>query len=134
MNNIWAFNKYFKPNLPSILLNSHHDTVKPNSGYKNDPYNPFIQEGKLFGLGSNDAGGCLVSLLSAFSFFYPQKIPYNLIFAATAEEEISGKKGICAILPEFPDLHLAIVGEPTLLKMAVAEKGLLVIDGIVRGK
>src|SRR5690606_1311272 len=86
------------------------------------------------GLGSNDAGGCLVGLLGAFTFFYNKKIPYNLIIAATAEEEISGKNGISSILKELPELHLAIVGEPTLLQLAVAEKGLMVIDAVVRGK
>lgn len=133
-NNLWAFNRYFNPDLPSILLNSHHDTVRPNPGYSKDPFHPLVEEGKLFGLGSNDAGGCLVSLMATFSYFYDKKIPYNLILSATAEEEISGKDGIAAILPELPEIHLAIVGEPTLLQMAVAEKGLLVIDATVRGK
>lgn len=133
-NNLWAFNRYFNPDLPSILLNSHHDTVRPNPGYSKDPFHPLIEDGKLFGLGSNDAGGCLVSLMATFSYFYDKEIPYNLILAATAEEEISGKDGIAAILPELPEIHLAIVGEPTLLQLAVAEKGLLVIDATVRGK
>lgn len=133
-NNVWALNRYFDAALPTILLNSHHDTVKPNQGYSRDPYKAVIEDGKLFGLGSNDAGGSLVSLIAAFSFFYNKKMPYNLILAATAEEEISGKNGIASILPELPELHLAIVGEPTLLQMAVAEKGLLVIDAVVKGK
>src|SRR5690606_37155333 len=133
-NNLWSYNKFFDPELPAILLNSHHDTVRPNPGYTKDPFHPLVEEGKLYGLGSNDAGGWLVGLMAAFSFFYDKKIPYNLIFAATAEEEISGKNGIAAILPEFQELHLALVGEPTLLQMAVAEKGLLVIDAVVKGK
>ncbi|MBD8490970.1 M20 family metallo-hydrolase [Echinicola sp. CAU 1574] len=133
-NNIWAVNKHFDPQLPSVLLNSHHDTVKPNNGYTKDPYKAIIEDGKLYGLGSNDAGGCLVSLIAAFMFFYEEKLPYNLILAATAEEEISGKNGIAALLPELPPVDLAIVGEPTLLDVAVAEKGLMVIDATVTGK
>jgi len=133
-NNIWATNRYFDPLLPSILLNSHHDTVKPNQGYTRDPFEPTIEEGKLYGLGSNDAGGCLVSLIMVFVYFYEQKLPYNLILAASAEEEISGKGGIEYLLPDLPEIDLAIVGEPTLLQLAVAEKGLLVIDAEVRGK
>lgn len=133
-NNVWAVNRHYNPELPSILLNSHHDTVKPNRGYTKDPYKPIVENGRLYGLGSNDAGGCLVSLTAAFVYFYDKKFPYNLILAATAEEEISGKNGIESLLPELPELHLAIVGEPTLLQMAVAEKGLLVIDAEVKGK
>lgn len=133
-NNIWAFTGPYDPNKPSILLNSHHDTVKPNAGYTKDPFTPTIEAGKLFGLGSNDAGGCLVSLLATFLYFKNSEIPYNLCVAATAEEEISGKNGIEMILPLLPDFELAIVGEPTLMQMAVAEKGLLVIDAVVKGK
>lgn len=133
-NNIWAFNKLFNPIKPNILLNSHHDTVKPNAGYTKDPFKAIIEDGRIYGLGSNDAGGCLVSLIGAFCYFYEKEIPYNLILAATAEEEISGKNGIESILNELPELELAIVGEPTLMQMAVAEKGLLVIDATVKGK
>lgn len=133
-NNVWAVNKHFDPELPNILLNSHHDTVKPNNGYTKDPYKAIIESGKLYGLGSNDAGGCLVSLIAAFLYFYEKKLPYNLILAATAEEEISGKNGIAALLEDLPEIHLAIVGEPTLLDVAVAEKGLMVIDATVTGK
>jgi acetylornithine deacetylase len=132
-NNIWAFNKNFDPSKPSILLNSHHDTVKPNAGYSIDPFQPIIQDGKIFGLGSNDAGGCLVSLIATFLYFYPKNIPYNIFIAATAEEEISGANGIESILVELPEFELAIVGEPTLMKLAVAEKGLMVIDATVKG-
>lgn len=133
-NNVWAFNKYFHPQKPSILLNSHHDTVKPNAGYSRDPFKAKLEDGKLYGLGSNDAGGCLVSMIGTFCYFHEKEIPYNLILAATAEEEISGKNGIESILPNLPEMELAIVGEPTLMKLAVAEKGLLVIDAIVKGK
>ncbi|WP_158859444.1 M20 family metallo-hydrolase [Lunatibacter salilacus] len=133
-NNIWAKNKNFNPALPSVLLNSHHDTVKPNQGYTRDPFQAIIEDGKLYGLGSNDAGGCLVSLIATFIYFYEKKLPYNLILAATAEEEISGQNGIESVLPLLPSLELAIVGEPTLLQMAVAEKGLVVIDAVIKGK
>ncbi len=133
-NNVWASNRHFDAQLPTILLNSHHDTVKPNGGYTRDPFEPYMADGKLYGLGSNDAGGCLVSLIMAFVYFYEQKLPYNLILAASAEEEISGKGGIESLLPELPEIHLAIVGEPTLLQLAVAEKGLLVIDAEMKGK
>lgn len=133
-NNVWAINRHFDSQLPTILLNSHHDTVKPNQGYTRNPFEAHIEEDKLYGLGSNDAGGCLVSLIMAFVYFYDQKLPYNLMLAASAEEEISGKGGIESLLPELPEIHLAIVGEPTLLQLAVAEKGLLVIDAEVKGK
>ena len=128
-NNIWAKNKYFDPQKPTLLLNSHHDTVKPNPGYTRDPFLPETEDGKLFGLGSNDAGGCLVALLAAFLHFYDEpELPYNLIFAATAEEEISGKDGIESIIPSLPPLDFAIVGEPTAMEIAIAEKGLMVLD------
>ncbi|MEO6820703.1 MAG: M20 family metallo-hydrolase, partial [Ginsengibacter sp.] len=133
-NNIWAANKHFDGNKPTLLLNSHHDTVKPNKGYTLNPFEPVEKDGKLFGLGSNDAGGPLVSLLATFVHFYESKLPFNIIFAATAEEEISGKNGIEILLLHLPKIDAAIVGEPTLLKMAVAEKGLLVLDCIAHGK
>ncbi|MBT0810401.1 M20 family metallo-hydrolase [Litoribacter ruber] len=133
-NNIWVKNKKFDPKKPNILLNSHHDTVKPNAGYTKDPFSCILEDGKIYGLGSNDAGGCLVSLIAAYYHFYGRDLPFNLILAATAEEEISGKNGIAYILPELPEIELAIVGEPTLLQMAVAEKGLMVIDAEVTGK
>ena len=128
-NNVWAKNKHFDSSKPTILLNSHHDTVKPNAGYTRDPFSPEIAEGKLFGLGSNDAGGCLVALLATFvEFYHRTELPFNLIFAATAEEEISGKEGIESLIPALPSLEFAIIGEPTSMKMAIAEKGLMVLD------
>ena len=134
LNNIWAVNKHFDLSKPSILLNSHHDTVKPNKGYTVDPFMPTEKEGKLFGLGSNDAGGCLVSLIAAFLHFYEQEnMAYNIVFAASSEEEISGTNGIEALLPLLPPLSFGIVGEPTLLNMAVAERGLMVVDAAVVG-
>jgi acetylornithine deacetylase len=113
-NNIWAFNKYYDPQKPTILLNSHHDTVKPNEGYTRDPYLPEVRDGKLYGLGSNDAGGCLVSLLAIFRYFYNSpNLCYNLCFAATAEEENTGENGLKAVLPLLGHIDFAIVGEPT---------------------
>lgn len=134
MNNIWAANKYYDATKPTLLLNSHHDTVKPNSAYSNNPFASIEAEGKLFGLGSNDAGGSLVSLLATFLFFYEKPgMKYNLIFAASAEEEISGANGIQALLPELGNIDAAIVGEPTMMQMAVAEKGLIVLDCETQG-
>ena len=133
-HNIWIRNKYFDATKKTILLNSHHDTVKPNGGYTRDPFDPIVEDGKLFGLGSNDAGGCLVSLLLTFLHFYKEKhLPYNLIFAASAEEEISGSGGLEAILEAIKPVGFAIVGEPTEMKMAVAEKGLMVLDCTAHG-
>ncbi len=134
-NNVFAQHKDHDPSLKTILLNSHHDTVKPNKGYTLDPYSPKEEDGKLFGLGSNDAGGCLVSLIASFLYFYEKNdLKYNIVLAATAEEEISGTGGIEAILPLLPPIDAAIVGEPTLMNMAVAERGLMVLDGIAKGK
>lgn len=134
-NNLWAFNKNFDPNKKTILLNSHIDTVKPNSGYTKDPFEAEVLDGKLFGLGSNDAGGCLVSLMQVFLTFYDKiDLKYNLLLAITAEEENSGRNGIRSIVPQFPKIDFAIVGEPTEMKMAIAEKGLLVLDAISNGK
>jgi len=133
-NNVWAINKHFDPEKFTLLLNSHHDTVKPNSGYTRDPFEPVEQDGKLFGLGSNDAGGCLVSLITVFCSLYEADLPYNLVMAASAEEEISGRNGIEILLNELPNIDAAIVGEPTLMNMAVAEMGLLVIDAKANGK
>ena len=134
LNNVWATNKYFDSSKPTILLNSHHDTVKPNNGYTLNPFEPVEKEGRLYGLGSNDAGGPLVSLLATFVYFFEENIPFNMVFAATAEEEISGKNGVEILLPRLPKIDCAIVGEPTLLNMAVAEKGLLVLDCTAHGK
>lgn len=134
-NNVFALNKYYDANKPSILLNSHHDTVKPNKGYSFDPFSPFEKDGKLFGLGSNDAGGCLVSLLATFFYFYDRgDTRYNVVFAASAEEEISGVNGIELVLPYLGKIDCGIVGEPTQLEMAVAERGLMVIDCTAEGR
>lgn len=135
LHNVWAVNRHFSPDKPTILLCSHHDTVRPNPGYTRDPFDPAVEAGKLYGLGSNDAGGCLVCLAAAFAALYEQPdLPFNLVFAGVAEEEISGKDGLESLLPHLPALHCAIIGEPTKLDLAVAEKGLLVLDCEARGK
>src|SRR5690606_5662711 len=134
-NNVYALNRHFSDGKPTILLNSHHDTVKPNPQYTRDPFATVIEDGKLYGLGSNDAGGCLVSLIAAFSHLYERDgMKYNLVLAATAEEEISGSGGIEMILPLLPEIECAMVGEPTKLELAVAERGLMVIDCKAHGK
>lgn len=133
-HNIYAFNKYFDESKPTLLLNSHHDTVKPNSAYTKDPFHPHVEDGKLYGLGSNDAGGCLVSLLATFAHFYDKEgLSHNIIMAATAEEEDAGEKSIRALLPILPKIDVAVVGEPTLMDLAIAEKGLVVFDAVVEG-
>jgi acetylornithine deacetylase len=134
-NNIWATNLHFDESKPSILLNSHHDTVKPNKAYTLDPFSALEQDGKLFGLGSNDAGGCLVSLIACFIYFHSfQDLPFNLVLVASAEEEISGFNGIELAIKEIPFISFGIVGEPTLLEMAIAERGLMVLDVEAIGK
>ena len=134
-NNVFALNKHFDESKKTILLNSHHDTVKPNPQYTRDPFAADEVDGKIFGLGSNDAGGCLVSLVATFLHFYDrQDLKYNLVIAATAEEEISGTGGIEYALTYLPKIHCAIVGEPTQMQMAVAERGLMVLDCTSHGK
>ncbi|HUH25778.1 MAG TPA: M20 family metallo-hydrolase [Flavobacterium sp.] len=134
LNNIWAFNKYYDATKPTILLNSHHDTVKPNHGYTRYPFHAEIIDGKLFGLGSNDAGGCLVSLIATFLHYYEQPhLKYNVVIAATAEEEILGLHGLEWIVPQLGSLDFAIVGEPTQMHLAIAEKGLMVLDCTAHG-
>ena len=134
-NNIWLRNKNFSSELPTILLNSHLDTVKPCDGWTIDPFTPFEIDGKLYGLGSNDAGLSLSSLFTVFQYFNSKEfLGYNLIFAATAEEEISGENGIQSILSEIGAIDLGIIGEPTNMKMAIAEKGLIVLDCYAKGK
>jgi len=135
LNNIWAYNQHFDPSKPTLLLNSHHDTVKPNSGYTRDPFLPDIEDGRLYGLGSNDAGGCLVSLITTFLYFFEkQDLKYNICIALTAEEEISGSNGLELIVPDLGLLEFAIVGEPTQMNLAVAERGLMVLDCQSHGK
>lgn len=133
-NNLWAVNKAFDSKKPTLLLNSHHDTVQPNQAYTRDPFAADLIDGKLFGLGSNDAGGALVSLLALFTHYYDHTDPaYNLLFVASAEEEIAGEKSLRNLLPDLPKIDLAIVGEPTLMHLAIAEKGLVVFDVVIKG-
>jgi acetylornithine deacetylase len=135
LNNIWAYNQHFDASKPTLLLNSHHDTVKPNSAYTKDPFSAEEVDGKLYGLGSNDAGGALVSLIATFVHYYPQEnLKYNICLATTAEEEISGVNGLELVIPDLGPLDFAIVGEPTLLDLAIAERGLLVLDCVATGK
>ena len=133
-NNIWATNKHFDENKPTMLLNSHHDTVHPNTAYTKDPLKAIVEDGKLYGLGSNDAGGCLVSLIATFTNYYAlENLKYNLVIVASAEEENSGPNGLNSMLSIIPKIDVAIVGEPTLMNLAVAEKGLVVFDAQVAG-
>lgn len=149
LNNIWAINKHFDSAKPTVILNSHHDTVKPNPQYTKSPFEAIVEDDKLYGLGSNDAGGCLVSLIATFVHFYDkEELPFNVVLAATAEEEITGKNGIEALLvhqgflkslqnPDFKnqqDKWFAVVGEPTLMNLAIAEKGLMVLDASAVGR
>ena len=134
-NNVFAFNKYYNPQKPNLLLNSHHDTVEPNDGYTNDPYEPITKDGKLYGLGSNDAGISLVCLIMVFIHFYEREnLNFNIIILASAEEERSGENGIRSVIPLLPKIDLAIIGEPTKMDVAIAEKGLIVFDLIVEGE
>ncbi|MGK7393810.1 MAG: M20 family metallo-hydrolase [Candidatus Cyclobacteriaceae bacterium M3_2C_046] len=134
-NNVWVKSSDYNSDKPVILLNSHHDTVKATEKWGRDPFNPEVEDGKLFGLGSNDAGASLVTLLFTFLSWEKRKSkPFNLIFAASAEEEITGAKGIESILGEMGHIDLGIVGEPTQMQMAIAEKGLMVLDCETQGK
>tara|TARA_R110002051_G_scaffold298457_4_gene365303 strand:+ start:8426 stop:9490 length:1065 start_codon:yes stop_codon:yes gene_type:complete len=133
-NNVFAKNKYWDDSKPTLLLNSHHDTVRPNQAYTKDPFQPHIEDGKLYGLGSNDAGGCLVSLLATFSHFYAlENLNHNILMVASAEEENAGTNSLRGLLPNLPKIDVAIVGEPTLMNLAIAEKGLVVFDAVVKG-
>ena len=133
-NNVFARNKFWDDSKPTLLLNSHHDTVKPNKAYTKDPFNPHIEDGKLYGLGSNDAGGCLVSLLATFAYFYEQEnLKHNILIVASMEEESAGENSLRGLLPSIPKIDVAIVGEPTLMDLAIAEKGLIVFDAVIKG-
>lgn len=137
-NNVWAVAPGYDPAKKTVLLNSHHDTVRPASGYTRDPFTPTIENGCLYGLGSNDAGASAVSLASVFCELIRKPLPYNLILAITAEEEVTGEKGVRAMLPHLADhgyrIDMGIVGEPTSLQPAIAERGLVVLDCKAHGK
>ena len=133
-NNVWAVSAAFDASKPTILLNSHHDTVKPGAGWTHPPFGAVLEGDKLIGLGSNDAGASAVSLLAVFLYLQDKPNAFNLICAITAEEEISGAKGIRSVLPGLGKIDLGIVGEPTGMNLAIAEKGLLVLDGTAHGK
>lgn len=134
-NNVWTIGHHYNEARPTLLLNAHLDTVKPVSTYTRNPYEPSLEEGILYGLGSNDCGGGLVSLLQVFRILDSSNTcPYNLVYLASAEEEVSGKDGISRALPLLPHIDVAIVGEPTGMQPAVAEKGLMVIDITAHGK
>lgn len=132
-NNVWVSPRRFDALKPVLLLNSHHDTVRPAASYSIDPFEPTIKDGKLFGLGSNDAGASVASLIRAFCETYDMESEYNIILAITAEEEISGDNGLALLLPHLPMIDCAIVGEPTQMKAAIAERGLMVLDCTARG-
>lgn len=134
-NNVWARAKHWQHARPTLLLCSHHDTVRPVAGWQRDPFQPTVEEGRLYGLGSNDAGASLVALAEVFAHFYEEKnLPWNLIFLGAAEEEVSGNQGVAMVLPKLGHVDCGIVGEPTGMQMAVAEKGLLVVDATAHGK
>lgn len=133
-NNIWTIDPEYDESRPTLLLNAHIDTVKPVSTWTRDPFSPTIEGDKLYGLGSNDCGGGLVTLLQIFRKKIKEPRLYNLIYLASAEEEVSGKNGISLALPELPKIDVAIVGEPTAMQPAIAERGLMVLDVIARGK
>ena len=133
-NNIWLLSPNWNDNNPTILLNSHIDTVKPPAGWTKNPFLPLEEDGKLFGLGSNDAGASVVSLLQVFLILTQTSQDNNFIFLASCEEEISGKNGVESVLPELPPIDLGVVGEPTSMQPAIAEKGLMVLDGTVYGR
>ena len=133
-NNIWIMGPAMETSKPTLLLNAHIDTVKPVAGWSTDPFTPVEKEGRIYGLGSNDDGASLVSLLAVFGLLSTRTQPYNFIFAASAEEEVSGKQGMESLLTDLPPIDLALVGEPTGMQLAVAEKGLMVIDATAHGK
>lgn len=133
-NNLWLVDPHFAEDRPTILLNAHIDTVKPVATWTRNPYSPDIKDDTLYGLGSNDCGGGLVSLLQVYRILKNEQRQYNLVYLASAEEEVSGANGCSRALPLLPKIDVAIVGEPTGMQPAIAEKGLMVIDGCAHGK
>lgn len=133
-NNVYSISPDFTESKPTLLLDAHIDTVKVAAGWTHDPYTPAVEDGKLYGLGSNDDGGSLVALLQTFLSMKSEKLPYNIVFSASAEEEVSGKNGLELALTQFPRIDAGIIGEPTGLQPATAEKGLMVVDFTAHGK
>lgn len=140
-NNVWARSAAWDKKKPTLLLNAHHDTVKPSPAYTRDPFTPTHEDGRIYGLGSNDDGASLVSLIATFLHYYHEQLPFNLLFAATAEEEVTGLNGARALIPFLfqqsvldQSKTIGIVGEPTRMECAVAERGLMVLDGVATGK
>ena len=133
-NNVWACSDDFDPAKPTLLLNSHHDTVRPAASWRRDPFAPTIENGCLYGLGSNDAGASVVTLTELFLELRAARLPFNLLLALTAEEECSGERGIRALLPHLGKVDMALVGEPTGMQAATAERGLVVLDCTARGR
>ena len=133
-NNLWSVSPVFSDEKATLLLNAHIDTVKPVSGWQRDPFRATREGSRIYGLGSNDDGASLVSLLHVFAALKEQRGPFNLVFLASAEEEVSGRDGIESVLPLFPKIDVALVGEPTGMQPAIAEKGLMVLDCMARGK
>lgn len=133
-NNVWCIAPHYREDRPTVLLNAHLDTVRPATGWRHDPFQPTLEGDSLYGLGANDCGGGLVSLLEAFRRLAPRPRAYNLVYAATAEEEVSGPGGIESLLPHLPPVSVAIVGEPTGLQPAIAERGLMVLDCTATGR
>ena len=133
-NNLWCIPPQMEAGKPTLLLNAHIDTVKPVASWTRNPFEPTLEDGTLYGLGSNDCGGGLVTLLQVYRYFLKHESPYNIIYLASAEEEVSGANGISSVLPLLPHIDVAIVGEPTGMQPAVAEKGLMVVDMTARGK
>ena len=132
-NNLWMESEA-PCDKTTLLLNAHIDTVKPNHGYTRDPFSPEVIDGRLYGLGSNDDGGSLVALLEAYSILSSKPQPYRLVYAATSEEEVCGKGGFDLFLSEAGKIDFGVIGEPTGMDMAVAEKGLMVLDCVAKGK
>ena len=133
-NNVWARAEGFDPARPTLLLNSHHDTVRPAASYTRDPYAPTVEDGKLYGLGSNDAGASVVCLLETFLTFRTRPLPFNLVLGISAEEECMGEHGTRALLPALGPIDMALVGEPTRMRAAVGERGLVVLDCTAHGR
>ena len=132
-NNVYVRTPHWNEAHPTLLMNSHHDTVKPSASYTRNPYEPTHEEGRIYGLGSNDAGGSAVSLIAAYRYYENMELPFNMLLAISAEEEVMGEHGMRALLPELGKIDMALVGEPTGMQAAVGERGLVVMDCVAHG-